>query len=197
VGHDPVMTTIAVLDIGKTNIKLSAATQAGAILETLAVPNHPAPPPPYRHTELGLLEAGLRDGLSRLAARHSITHFVACSHGSAGVLVNENGPVMPMIDYEQPVPPAIDREYAASVGSYGERGSRILMGASHLARQLLWLERDWPEAVARARWFLALPQYWARRLSAVAVSEFTSLSAQSHLWNVCAGHLTPFARAHG
>ena len=62
-----------------------------------------------------------------------------------------------------------------SPGPLEERGSPIMAGAAHLARQLLWLELEWPEAVARGRWFLGGPQYWAWRLSGVAAAELTYL----------------------
>ena len=142
------------------------------------------PSPPYRHPDLSGLEGWLFDGLASLARRFRIGTIVACSHGSGGVLVDDAGPVMPMIDYEQKVPPGIDARYRELIGPFRERGSPILLGAAHLARQMLWLESEWPEAFYRARWFLGLPQYWAWRLTGTAASEVTMLGAQSHLWNV-------------
>ncbi len=52
-----------------------------------------------------------------------------------------------------------------------------------MARQLLWLETEWPEKVAAARWYLGGPQYWAYRLSGGGASELTYLAAQTHFWN--------------
>ena len=49
-----------------------------------------------------------------------------------------------MIDYEQPLPPAIERAYANAAGPYLERGSPIMLGATHIARQMLWLEQELP-----------------------------------------------------
>jgi sugar (pentulose or hexulose) kinase len=56
-------------------------------------------------------------------------------------------------------------------------------GAHHMAHQLFWLETMWPDMVARARWYLGGPQYWAFFLSGGGASELTYLAAQSHLWN--------------
>ena len=84
--------TVAVLDIGKTNVKLSAASEAGDILESLATPNAVHPGPPYRHHDLANIEAWTIESLAMLARRHAITAIVACGHGSGGVLVNESGP---------------------------------------------------------------------------------------------------------
>ena len=176
------MTVTAVFDVGKTNLKLTAAASDGRRLETLTAVNPSRPGPPYRHHDLDHVEAWLLDGLRDLASRHAITAIVVSAHGSGGVLVDDHGPAMPMIDYEQSPPPEVDALYREIAGSFRERGSGILLGAAHLARQMLWLDMGWPDAVRRARAFLATPQYWAWRLSGVMAGEVTSLAAQSHLW---------------
>lgn len=191
------MTAIAVLDVGKTNVKLSATTSDGTVLETLNTPNRVHPGPPYRHHDLAALEAWLLGALAGLARRHAIAAIVPVGHGSAGALVDAHGPVMPMIDYEAAPPAALDALYRPLAGDYRVRGSAIMLGASHLARQMLWLETAFPAAFARARHFLALPQYWAWRLSGVAASEATALGAQSHLWSARTGDFAPIVAARG
>ncbi|NTJ67994.1 carbohydrate kinase [Agrobacterium rhizogenes] len=176
------MSIVAVFDIGKTNVKLSAATDDGRVLETLSTPNIVRDGPPYRHHDLAELEAWLIDSLTELGRRHDIGAIVTCAHGSGGVLVDGQGAAMPMIDYEQPIPADVDARYRVIVGSYRERASAIMLGAAHLARQMLWQEMHWPETFAAASAYLATPQYWAFRLSGVLASEVTSLAAQSHLW---------------
>src|SRR5688500_19055988 len=128
----PSMSNVAVLDIGKTNIKLSAATRDGAILETVSTANVTRDGPLYRHPDLAGIEDWLFRELPLLARRHFIGAFVACGHGSAGVLVGESGPVMPMIDYENDVPAAVNDAYAMLAGSVEERGSPFMAGAAHL-----------------------------------------------------------------
>ena len=46
------MKTIAVFDIGKTNVKLNVVTPQGEVLETLSTPNPSIDGPPYRHHDL-------------------------------------------------------------------------------------------------------------------------------------------------
>lgn len=174
--------TVAVLDIGKSNVKLNAASETGAILETLGTPNPSRPGPPWRHHDLAALEAWLIEALAALGRRHEIDTIIACGHGSGGVLVDGHDAVLPMIDYEQPVPAGIEAAYRAAAGSYRARGSPFMLGAAHIGRQLFWMQRAAPDAFARARHFLAIPQYWAWRLCGVAASEVSSLAAQSHLW---------------
>jgi len=193
----PAVSAVAVLDIGKTNIKLSAASPDGAILETVSTANVIRPGPPYRHPDLAGLERWVLSEIRHLGRRHGIGAVVTTCHGSAGVLVDEAGPVMPMIDYEDEPPEAVNCRYRELAGAVEERGSPIMAGAAHLARQLLWLEAEWPDAIARARWFLGGPQYWAWLLSGVAASEMTYLAAQSHLWNIPERRFNPIVEARG
>jgi sugar (pentulose or hexulose) kinase len=179
--------TIAVFDVGKSNVKLSACTGDGAVVETLAAPNPVRPGPPWRHHDLAGVEAWLLGGLAQLAARHPLTDFIATGHGSGCVLVGDDPdapPVLPMVDYEQPMPPDLDAAYTAQAGDVWDRGSAVMMASTHNARQMFLSEALEPATFARARWSLAVPQYWAFRLSGVAVAEPSSLGAQSHLWNV-------------
>ncbi|MCV3736117.1 FGGY family carbohydrate kinase [Rhizobium sp. TRM96647] len=194
--------SVAVLDIGKTNIKLSAVTRDGVVAETLSVTNAVLSGPPWRHHDLAGTGDWVLDGLAALSRRHPIDTFVATGHGSGAVLVGPDpddggGVALPMIDYEQPLPEAIDRAYRPLAGSFRDRGSRIMHGATHQARQLLWMEIAEPERFARARWLLCSPQYWAFRLTGVAAAEATSLGAQSHLWNTPDSCAAPIVAVRG
>ena len=195
--------SIAVLDVGKSNVKLSACDALGQVVETLSTPNPVLPGPPWRHHDLKSLNAWVLAGLADLSRRHPLAHFVASGHGSGGVLVGDDpdaggdGTVLPMVDYEQPLPPGLAADYAPLAGDFFDRGSAVMMAATHTARQMFWAERDRPDDFARARWCLGIPQYWAWRLSGVAVSESTILGAQSHLWNVARARWSPIVAARG
>ncbi|MEZ2132018.1 FGGY family carbohydrate kinase [Sinorhizobium sp. CB9] len=194
--------TIAVLDIGKTNVKLSAVSETGTVVEVLSVVNAVNDAPPWRHHDLDGLGDWIFATLAQLARRHPIASIVCSGHGSGGVLTFDdpdrgNGAALPMIDYEQPLPDDIRDAYTPQSGSFFDRGSAIMLGATHQARQMYWMQQEQPEAFARACWFLGIPQYWAWRLSGVAVSEVSYLGAQSHLWNVVERHWTPIVEARG
>ncbi len=104
---------------------------------------------------------------------------------------------MPMIDYEHVPAAELDRRYHDLAGPLQERGSTVMPGLAHLARQLLFLETGWPEAVARADHFLGGPQYWSWRLTGVGASEVTYLGAQSHLWDVRKGRFLAIVEDRG
>ena len=177
------MSSVAVLDVGKTNVKLTVASRSGDLIETLSLANAPAPAPPYLHIDTDRIGPWVLSHLSELCSRHDIGVFVAMTHGSAGGLVDDDRLLMPMIDYEAEVPSAVTEAYAAAAGPFPPLGSPLMPGAAHMARQLLWLETDWPEKVAAARWYLGGPQYWAWLLSGAGASELTYLAAQTHFWN--------------
>lgn len=194
--------TVAVLDVGKTNVKLSAVTPDGAILETLTVANTVINSGPWRHHDLAGLGDWVFSSLSEFAKRYRFTTFVSSGHGSGGVLVGTDpdagdGTAMPMIDYEQMPPADIQRRYSTLAGSFLDRGSAVMHAATHLARQMFWMQQAEREAFDKAKWFLNLPQYWAWRLSGVAVSEATGLGAQSHLWNVAERRWAPIVGSQG
>ncbi|PWE54202.1 carbohydrate kinase [Metarhizobium album] len=195
-------TCVAVIDIGKTNVKVNAVTTDGHVLETLSSTNPVLPGPPWRHHDLDALRDWVFASIAALAARHRLDTIVCSGHGSGGVLVNEDpgdgsGAALPMIDYEQPLPPGLDQAYAPLSGSFFDRGSATMLGATHQARQLFWMQRAEPQTVAAARWFLGIPQYWAWLLTGNAVSESSFLGAQSHLWNVVEQRWAPIVTQLG
>jgi sugar (pentulose or hexulose) kinase len=194
--------TIAVLDVGKSNVKLSAMTSSGAIVESLSVRNEVKNGSPWRHHDIEGLNDWVLQSLALLCRRYPTEGLVSTGHGSAGVLVLPDpdhgvGAALPMMDYEQDLPYDIRSRYASLSGSFFDRGSPIMLKAAHQARQMYWMQQAEPEKFARARWYLCLPQYWGWRLSGVAASETTVLSAQSHLWNTIERRWSPIVTAQG
>lgn len=182
---------VAVIDVGKTNIKLALARPDGTIIEQAQTQNHVVRDDgaPWRRHDLARAEEWMLDELRAAAARFPIGFLVAAGHGSAGVLVSRDDlersePRLPMIDYEQPVPPIVAQAYEEQAGDFEDRGSAIMHGTTHQARQMLWVEKESPDQFDRATAFLGVPQYWAWRLCGQAHSEVTYLAAQSDLWNV-------------
>jgi len=174
---------VAVLDLGKTNIKVLIATPNGEPIEILSYPNAPDPTGPYLAIDLNRIEPLILDALAELGKRHRIRAIVATAHGCGGVLVDDQGPVLPAMDYEAKAPDWLEGAYAKVGPSYGEVFCSLSGGAMRPAQGLLWQSREFPEAFSRAQHFLLTPQYFAFRLGGKPVSEISSLAAQCHLWN--------------
>ena len=180
---------VGVLDIGKSNIKLSACNNLGNIFETISIPNETCEGKPWKYHNLKKSNIWVLENLSHFSKKYNLKHFISAGHGSGIVLVgehcdmNEDGTTLPMIDYEQTIPIDIDKSYEKLCGDFYDRGSKIMGSASHAARQMFWAEAVEPDKFNNSKWVLGVAQYWAWRLSGVAASEVTTLGAQSHLWN--------------
>ena len=112
--------TVAVLDIGKTNLKILLATPDGAPVEAVSRPSRIlASTSPIRRS---ISTASSTGSSTRSPAFAAAPHrrVVTTAHGGGAVLADESGPVLPMMDYEAPSPPGIDALYAAEAPPYDE-----------------------------------------------------------------------------
>src|SRR5882757_6279939 len=175
---------IAVLDIGKTNVKLLVASDDGWPLETLSIANAASASAPYLARDLAGLEQWFLDALAEMSRRHAIGAVIAAAHGCGAVLVEGNEPVLPMMDYEAVTPPDIDEAYALMAPAYTEVFCAPGAGAMRLAKQLLWQQSAFPAEFARADTYLTTAQYIALRLGGRAASEISQLAAQGHIWDL-------------
>ncbi|WP_409189330.1 carbohydrate kinase [Bradyrhizobium sp. RDM4] len=174
---------IAVLDIGKTNLKLLVASDDGWSLETHTIANVPVTQGPYLAYDLVGLEQWFLDSLAVVSQRHAIGAVIVAAHGCGAVLVDGDTPVLPMMDYDAVSPPAIDEAYARIAPAYDEVFCGI-GGAMRLGKQLLWQESACPVEFARAKTYLTTAQFFALRLGGRAASEISQLAAQSHIWDL-------------
>ena len=174
---------VAVLDLGKTNIKVLVADEHGEPFEVLSYPNAPDASGPYLAIDLKRIEALVIDALAELGTRHNIRAIVSTAHGCGGVLIDEHGPVLPAMDYEATPPEWLADAYRDVGPTYQEVFCSLSGGAMRPAQGLLWQMRDFASAFQRAKCFLLTPQYFAFRFGGRPVTEISSLSAQCHLWN--------------
>lgn len=193
--------SVIVFDVGKTNVKLLVVDEKGDILHSSSTANAVISDGPWRRHDLASIEAWLIEGLSRIAKDFRPDAFICSGHGSTGVLISPQDlyqpePDCPMIDYEQAIPSWLGESYQQQGEDFFDRGSPIMLGATHQARQMLWVEKERPELFAKASSFLGLPQYWAWRLSGEVSSEITYLAAQSGLWNLRNSALSEIAQTH-
>lgn len=188
--------TVAVLDIGKTNVKL-ALFDDGRLLWEKSAPNRVLPGPPYPHEDVESAWTFFIDALREAARTHQISAIVPTAHGAAGALIGENELAAPVMDYEFTGVEGIEPEYAGLRPPFSESLSPNLPAGLNLGRQLAYQKWRWPDLFAKARHFVGYPQYWAWRLSGVAVSEVTTLGAHTDLWAPRQGQVSRLAKALG
>lgn len=171
-----------VLDIGKTNAKLTLLDTAGAILAEQRCPNQIIATGLYPHHDTERLWNWLQGTLASFAGLARISAIVPVTHGATAALVDDEGLVLPILDYESTLPQALAAEYEKLRPAFADSLSPQLPCGLNLGLQLYWLAKTYPQQFARARHILTYPQYWAWRLCGVAASEVTSLGCHTDLW---------------
>lgn len=179
-GNDGAMDAIAVLDIGKTHAKL-ALVAGGRVLELRRTHLDEAPPPPYLHLPVEPIWRWALAELAELAKTARISDIVPVAHGASVAVIGADGLVLPMLDYQQEIA-EYDSAYEPLARDFAVTQSPRLPCGHNPGRQLFWLQRRFPAEFARATAILGYAQYWAWRLSGVAVSEVTALGNHSDLW---------------
>jgi sugar (pentulose or hexulose) kinase len=179
-GKDGGMDAIAILDTGKTHLKVALVAE-GRVVELRRGDSGEGAPPPYLHlpteTQWSWIVVQLRE-LSRLAR---VTDIVPVAHGASIAVIDDKGLVLPMLDYQQEIA-EFDRAYEALARDFAATLSPRLPYGHNPGRQLFWLQHKFPKAFARATAILGQAQYWAWRFSGVAVTELTSIANHTDLW---------------
>ena len=181
------MSATAVIDIGKTNVKLTLLDDQGATLATRRRANTVLQAEPYPQHDVDGIWHWLEDTLHTFAGMAHVKAIVPVTHGATAALVDDTGLVLPVLDYESALPESLNADYGALRPGFADSFSPDLPLGLNLGRQLYWLARSYPAQFARTRHILAYPQYWAWRLSGVAASEVTSLGCHTDLWQPTKG----------
>jgi L-fuculokinase len=186
----------AVFDVGKSNVRLSAVSDDGVALATIERANTVNGGYPYPHFDADELYAWLIDGLATLARDFEIHSVVPVTHGASAALLDDDGLVLPIMDYEFRGVSEVDSEYDAAARDFAQTASPKLPAGLNLGRQLFWQQQRFPGEFDRAT-ILPYPQYWAARLCGVRAWEPTSLGCHTDLWEPRRGEFSSFARTMG
>ncbi|MCG2583921.1 FGGY-family carbohydrate kinase [Massilia sp. TS11] len=186
-----------VLDIGKTNAKLSLIAHDGQTLASARRANSVLRDGPYPHLDTEGLWQWMLEVLRAFASQAHVRAIVPVTHGATAALIDEQGLVLPVLDYESALPEEAEPDYGAACDPFQCTYSPRLPAGLNLGRQLFWLARRFPQEFKRARHILMYPQYWAWRLCGVAASEVTSLGCHTDLWLPLEQQLAPLVHKQG
>ena len=185
------MGLVAVLDVGKTNVKLTGFGPDLSAAWRRSIPNAPLPGGPFEAIDTGAIWDFLLDGLGAMTREAPVTDVIATTHGCAFSAIDRlepdggdrgDGLAVPAMDYEWEGVRAHDAAYDAIRPPFAETGSPALPAGQNGGRQLHYVMREHPDAWARVRAVLPLPQWFAWRLCGVAASDVSSLGSHSDLW---------------
>ncbi len=192
---------VAIIDVGKTNAKVSLVDASEAVERALRTTADPGRSDgPYPHLDVARIWDFISDSLASLNREAPIDAIAITAHGSAGAFINADPPappnplrrgggpegdglLLPILDYEYPGPDELHAEYARVRPGFSETLSPRLPGGLNLGAQIFWQERRFPKQFEAAAAYVNYPQYWAWRLSGVAATEMCSMGAHSDMWN--------------
>ena len=171
---------LIILDIGKTNAKLTLIDRDGKVLAEERSANTVRMDGPYPHLDTDRAWQWMLAMCKTFARQAHVSAIVPVTHGATAALVDAERLVLPVLDYETPLD---NDDYASLRPAYDETCSPALPAGLNLGRQLAWLARRFPDEFGRARHILMYPQYWAWRLCGAVAAEATSLGCHTDLWN--------------
>jgi sugar (pentulose or hexulose) kinase len=174
---------VAVLDVGKTNVKaVIVNVAAGRELAARTKPNKVLTDGPYPHFDVDSIFAFFIKSLKELHAEHGFEAISITAHGASGALLDEDGLALPVLDYEFRYPVEIDEAYDAVRPPFSETFSPRLPGGLNLGAQFHYQKNAFPEAFRQVRTIVTYPQYWGWRLTGIAATDVTSLGCHTDLW---------------
>lgn len=189
---------VAVLDVGKTNVKAVVVdTATGRELAARTRPNQVLTEGPYPHFDVDGIFAFFLEALRDLHGAFGFEAISVTAHGACGALLTDEGLALPVLDYEHRYPADIDAAYDAIRPPFAETFSPRLPGGLNLGAQLHFLKTAFPEAFARARTIVTWPQYWGWRLTGVAACDVTSLGCHTDLWRPHEGRFSSLVERLG
>lgn len=176
-----------VFDIGKTHIKLQVVDSCFNTLADAKNKNQVKQTELYPQADVDAIWTWLITTLQSWSITQDISAIVVTTHGATAALINpatknENGLVLPVLDYEYNEIQNFDEEYAQLRPVFTESASPALPAGLNLGRQLHWLNRSFPAEFAKVTHILMYPQYWAWRLTGLCTTEVTSLGCHTDLW---------------
>jgi len=186
-----------VVDIGKSNARVLVVDADGAVVGQLSRANASAQGPGYTALGVEALRAWLLDAVPRLPSREHVGRLIVSTHGAAFCAIDDDGLVLPPIDYEWDGYGAHRADFEAALDPFAHTGSPRLPMGLNAGLQLHWVKAARPADWARIRHWLPYPQYWAWWLSGVAASEVSSLGCHTQLWSPGAGTFSRWAVSSG
>ncbi len=177
-----------VLDIGKTNVKLHVLSATSESVFSTSRSNNVINEDLYPHADVKGIWIWMKSALLELTDKYHISSISITTHGATAALINRNavddedGLVMPVLDYEFAGIEELNSEYEKARPDFARTYSPSLPAGLNLGRQLFWQQRTFPEAFAKATDILCYPQYWAWHLTGALCSEVTSLGCHTDLW---------------
>ncbi|WP_269520478.1 FGGY-family carbohydrate kinase [Alteromonas sp. BMJM2] len=186
----------AVLDIGKTHIKLLFVSDSEQVA-SFSCKNAPIAGQ-YPQADVDSIWDWIVETLKSCTYTKEVEGFVVTTHGATAALIDSNATdrskalALPILDYEYQGIDECTQRYKVERPDFNETLSPLLPAGLNLGKQLYWLQEKYPQEFAKANAILLYPQYWAWRLGAELSAEVTSLGCHTDLWHPAAQQFSSF-----
>ena len=187
----------AVLDVGKTNLKFVVFDDGGALLFERQIANSALPGPPYPHADVEMIWKFLGTSLREASLKFKIETLIPTTHGASGAVMNDQGLVLPIMDYEFTSCEDINTRYEPMRDPFTQTYSPAMPAGLNVGRQLAWQKWNLSEAFARVTQIVGYPQYWVWRLTGKFAFDICSMGAHTDLWLPAEGKPTKLAATLG
>ena len=172
----------AVLDVGKTNLKFVVFDDAGVLLFDRQMPNTSFPGPPYPHVDVEKIWSFLGASLREATKKFKIETLIPTTHGASGAVMNEQGLVLPIMDYEFTCCEEINARYEPLRDPFNKTYSPSMPAGLNVGRQLAWQKWNLGEEFLKVTKIVGYPQYWVWRLCGQFAFDICSMGAHTDLW---------------
>lgn len=195
------MNAVVVLDVGKTNKKLSAYSREFQVLAEERITIEPGDLNGLEVEDTGALLKWFRSALKKLAAGLDVRAIAITTHGATLALLDDKGRLAhPVISYSAAKGAEIQEEFYAAFGdrAYLHRLTCTPdVGFANMAKVLYYMKTRLPDAWARGRHLLFYPAYLGYELTGAMGVEPTYVGNHCYLWDFAEKTWSPVARQLG
>lgn len=195
---------IAIFDVGKTNKKLLLFDGQYTIVheEAKQLPEI-KDEDGYACEDVEALTKWVKDSFTAATAdeRFDIKAVNFSAYGASFVYLDKNGKVfLPLYNYLKPFPKELQNMFYRTYGgesSVAKQTASPVLGNLNSGMQLYRLKYEKPDAFAKIKWALHLPQYLSYILSSAANTDITSIGCHTNLWHFQWEHYHEWVKKEG
>jgi sugar (pentulose or hexulose) kinase len=184
-----------VLDIGKTNVKLTFVDSSNnKTLYSFRTKQENI----IRHSIKILNSNSIYEwALTKIVfvgRKYSLDKFVCTAHGTSIALIGEqNQEILACTDYEYKFDKIFDH-YKRLAPNFNESFTPFLENGLNIGQQIYYLYKKNPKMIKNTKFILTYPQYIAWKLSGNFSSEISYLGCHTHLWDFKKNKLSSFVK---
>lgn len=173
---------IAVIDLGKTNLKIFVISIEGEILASFTTGSLWVERDGTAVLDQETVEGWVIGQLENAHRDFNISGVMISGHGCTFALLQDNRLALPILDYEQAPPAHLRDTINAAIPEFYHTYSPPLPLGLNFSRHVIWREQEEPEIFRNVDTLLTYPQYWVWLLSGEKASEVSYLGCHTDLW---------------